>query len=96
MTEYCCAICGQAHADRGDRLACCSDRPLPGDAIADAGRRCHDRAGSALLDLDQTHLGEFSADWRPTRSLNPGRRTREDSVLQRPGRTDRGGRASDD
>jgi hypothetical protein len=90
MTDYCCAICGRAYADRGDRLACCSDRPLPGDAIADGGRRCHARAGTALLDLGQTHLGEFSADWSPTRSLNPGRRSREVTLL-RPGRTDRGG-----
>jgi len=35
--EYHCAYCGRRHADRGDRLACCSDRPLPGDAIADGG-----------------------------------------------------------
>jgi len=33
MTEYWCAICGRAYADRGDRLACCSDRPLFGDAM---------------------------------------------------------------
>jgi len=59
--------------------------------MSEYGRRCHDRAGTALLDLGQTHLGEFSGDWNPTRSLNPGRRSREVSVLQRPGRTDRGG-----
>jgi len=58
------------------------------------GRRCHERAGSALLDLGQTHLGEYTDQWRPTRSLNPGRRDVR-RMLQRPGRTDRGGVVTD-
>lgn len=65
------------------------------------GRRSHARAGTALNDLEQTHLGEFTADWHPTRSLNPGGRRGQqpdaaaDTTSLPPGRTDRGGLVAD-